>query len=246
MSSTIAIQNRQLAVAATEGLRHLETADWTSSTNPKSEFLALVALRLVLAGYLIGSVSKTTQADGTTTIAVEIPGGTQPADRLLAARSLIDPLAAYLSAAGLSFSSQLETGAVPIPVLIVGGAVAVTAIVAEAYVVSFACEKASEVVDKALTRDAAAKEVQRADAEVIKLVNNHVAREQAAGRRLQIDDATMLALTGLQSRIGSLVKNAFSSEAKSILPPWVLPAAGVAAAAAIAFVLVHKGRKQNV
>ena len=245
MTSSIAIQNRQLSVSATEGLRHLAAADWSTSTNPKSEFIALVALRLVLAGYLIGSVQKTTQSDGSTTIAVQISGGTQPPERVLAARSLIDPLSAYLSAAGLSYTSRAETGAVPIPILIVGGVVAVTAVVAEAYVVTVACEKASEVIDNALKRDAAAKEVQRADAEVIKLVNNHGAREQAAGRRLQIDDATMLALTGLQSRIGSLVKNAFQSEGKGSLPPWVLPAAGVAAAAAIAFVLIPQRKKSS-
>ena len=138
-----------------------------------------------------------------------------------------------------------ETGAIPIPVLIVGGAVAVTAVVAEAYVVMYAAERATQIVDNALRRNAATAEVQRADAEVIKLVNNHVQREQAAGKALPLDEATRMAITGLQTRIGSLVQNAFEQERQQGFPLWGWPVAGLAAAAVVTAIIVYKKRTKH-
>lgn len=245
MPSTLTIQNRQLSVSATEGLRHLETADWSTSAHPTQEFLALLALRLVLAGYLIGSVTKTTDSNGLTTFHVEAPTGQVKFDeRFGAVAALLEPLRYYASQAGISLTLTAdETGALPIPILIVGGAVAVSAVVAQAYVVMYAAEKAAQIVDGALRRKAAASEVQRADGEVIKLVNNHVQREQAAGKALPLDDATRIAIGGLQTRIGSLVKHAFEQETSKGFPLWGWPVAGLTAAAVATAIIIYRKKR---
>ena len=245
MPSTLQIQDRQLSISATEGIRHLEAGDWSASVRPAEEFLAVLALRLVLAGYLIGSVNKSVSPDGLTTIQVVLDGRSAPRERLEAAQMLVAPLGAYGDLAGISFRNQAETGAIPIPILIVGGAVAVTAVIAQAYVVMYVAEKATAIVDGALKRNAAGSEIQRADAEVLKLVNMHIQREQAAGTTLPLDDATRQAIGGLQTRVGSLVKNAFEAEAKSNFPSWALPAAGLAALAVVTAIIVYRVKQRN-
>ena len=247
MPSTLTIQNRQLATSATEGLRHLESADWSASVHPTQEFLALLALRLVLSGYLIGSVTKTVDSSGLTTIHVEAPSGrVQMDERFNAVAALLEPLRYYASQSGISLTLTAdETGAVPIPILIVGGAVAVSAVVAQAYVVMYAAEKASQIVDGALKRSAAAAEVQRADAEVIKLVNNHVQREQASGKALPLDEGTRVAIGGLQTRIGSLVKYAYQKENEKGFPLWGWPVAGLTAAAVVTAIIMYRKKSRT-
>jgi hypothetical protein len=244
MASTLTIADRNLSVAATEGVRHLQDASWSASTRPTEEFLAVLALRLVLVGYLVGSVTRTTNADGTTTIAVSLPINDIGGERLEAAKSVLAPLGVYADLAGLQLEKRAsDTGAIPIPVLIVGGVVAVTFVAAQSYVVMYVAEKAGEITDRVLKRQAAAAEIQRADAEVLKLVNMHVAREQAAGSTLALDQATKFALSGLQSRVGNLVQLGYQSEQKGF-PSWVLPVAGLAALAVVTAIVLLK-KKEN-
>ena len=246
MASTLSIQDRALSISATEGIKHLELADWTTSTRPSEEFLAVLALRLLLAGYLIGNVTKDTSADGTTTIRVELDARDADPERVEAAKMLVAPLGVYADMAGLKFTAKApDTGAIPIPVLITGGAVAVTVVIAQAYVVMYVAEKAGSIVDAALKRNAASSEIQRADAEVLKLVNNHVQREQTSGKTLPLDEATRAALAGLQTRVGSLVKSAFESEASKGFPSWALPTIGLAAVAAVTAIIVYRVKKGN-
>lgn len=239
------IEDRQLALSATEGFRRLESANWADSKRANEEFLALLALRLVLVGYLIGNVSRTTTPDGTVTIEVRLGNRPAPGERLDAAHALLDPVSYYAEIAGISYTARAsDTGAIPVPVLIAGGVVAVSIVAAEAYVVIYVAEKVGTIVDNALKRADASREIQRADAEVIKLVNQHVEREQAAGQTLALDDATRLAISGLQSRVGDIVQKAYSSEQSKGFPPWVVPtAAGLAAVSIVAALVVAKKRK---
>jgi hypothetical protein len=246
MPSNLSIQDRQLSISATEGIRHLEAGDWSTSARPAEEFLAVLALRLLLAGYLIGSVNKNVASDGTTTLRVELDGRSAPPERREAAQLLVAPLGVYADLAGLSFRTQAnDTGAIPIPILIVGGAVAVTVVIAQAYVVMYVAEKAANIVDGALKRNAASSEIQRADAEVLKLVNNHIQREQAAGATLPLDEATRFALAGLQTRVGSLVKSAFEAEGKSGFPSWALPTIGLTALAVVTAIIVYRVKQRK-
>lgn len=247
MPKTLEIQDRALSVSAAEALRHLEAGDWSSSIRPAEEFLALLALRLLLSGYLIGTVAKNVSADGTTSLHVELDGGSAVPERLEAAKLLVAPLGIYGDLAGLKFASKTaDTGAIPIPILIAGGAVAVTVVIAQAYVVMYVAEKASAIVDGALKRNAASSEIQRADAEVIKLVNQHVQREQAAGSTLPLDEATRFALAGLQSRVGALVERAYENAESKTFPPWALPAAGLTALAVVSAIIVYRVKQRNL
>ena len=247
MAATLTVSDRNLSVAATEGIRHLQGADWSTSTRPTEEFLAVLALRLVLVGYLVGSVTRTTNADGQTVISVSLPGNDTGGERLQAAKMVLAPLSIYADLAGISIEKRAnDTGAIPIPVLILGGAVSVAFIAAQSYVVMYVADKAGEITDRVLKRQAAAAEIQRADAEVLKLVNNHVQREQTAGQTLALDEATKFALTGLQSRVGNLVQLGYQTETKGF-PSWALPAAGLAALAVVtAIVFLKKRNKSNV
>jgi hypothetical protein len=241
MPATLSISDRQLAISATEGIRHFEAADWSLSARPTEEFLATLALRLVLAGYLVGSVDKLVGADGATSMTVEIDGQSAPGERQQAAKMLVAPLGAYVQLANLRFvSSANDTGAIPIPLLIVGGIVAVTVVVARSYVVMYVAEKASEIVDAALKRNAASKEIQQADAEVMKLVNNHVQREQEVGKTMPLDEATRTAIRNLETRVGSLVKASYESIPTPSFPSWVWPAAGLTAVAVVTAIIVWK------
>jgi hypothetical protein len=244
MPATLTIADRSLSVAATEGIRHLQDADWSASTRPTEEFLAVLALRLVLVGYLVGSVTRTTNADGATMIAVSLPANDTGGERLAAAKLLLAPLGIYADMAGISIEKRAsDTGVIPIPVLIVGGVVAVSFVAAQAYVVMYVADKAGEITDRVLKRQAAASEIQRADAEVLKLVNLHVQREQASGQTLALDEATKFALGGLQSRVGSLVQLGYQSEQNKGFPSWALPAMGLAALAVVtAIVFLRKGQ----
>jgi hypothetical protein len=247
MPKTLEIQDRQLSVSAVEGIRHLEAGDWSTSVRPAEEFLAVLALRLLLAGYLIGEVEKAVSPDGTTTLRVSLNGGAATPERLEASKLLVAPLGVYGDLAGLKFASQAnDTGAVPIPILIAGGAVAVTVVIAQAYVVMYVAEKASAIVDGALKRNAASSEIQRADAEVIKLVNQHVQREQAAGSTLPLDDATRFAMSGLQSRVGALVERAYDSEKSKSFPSWALPTAGLTALAVVTAIIVYRVKQRKI
>lgn len=243
MPASLSVHDRQLSIAATEGIRHLEAADWSTSVRPGEEFLAVLALRLLLAGYLIGTVNKIVGADGTTSLHVEIEANNAPPERAEVARLLVAPLGVYADMAGLSFTSQAsDTGAIPVPILIVGGAVAVTVVIAQSYVVMYVAEKAAAIVDGALRRNAASAEIQKADAEVLKLVNLHVQREQSAAKTLPLDEPTRFALSALQARVGALVKSAFDQPSKNF-PTWALPAIGVTAAAVVTAIIVYRVKK---
>lgn len=248
MAQSLTISDRQLAVSAEEGIRHLEAADWSSSVHPESEFLAVLALRLVLAGYLVGEVKRDTSPDGTTTLRVTLDARSQPTERLSAAKLLVAPIGVYADMAGIAVEKHAsDTGAVPVPVLILGGAVAVAVIAAQSYVVMYVAEKALVIVENGLKRNSATKEIQRADAEVLKLVNQHVQREIAANSTLPLDDATKLALSGLQSRVGALVQLGYQSEQGKGFPSWALPTIGLTAAAVVTAIIIYrtKGKKNE-
>jgi hypothetical protein len=245
MPTSLTISDRQLAISASEGVKHLDAADWSASVRPTEEFLALLALRIVLAGYLVGDVKRSTDASGATTIEVTLDGRPAPAARKAAAQLVVAPLGAYAELAGLSFASHAnDTGAIAVPVLIVGGVVAVSAIVSGAVVLYSVANRATEIVDKALKRNAASAEIQKADAQALALVNNHVQRELAAGRTLALDDATNTALGAVKTRIQQLIGLGFTDPEKpNTLPSWVLPVAGLTAAAVVTAVIYNKVKK---
>jgi hypothetical protein len=238
LMKTLRFRNDQLSNAASRGYDRLASNDWSGSSAVE-DFLALMALRCVLAGYLVGDVSRTTSAEGKVTIDVVLDGRKSVPERAQAARALIAPLGAYGDLAGLEFATQqTDTGAIPIAVLIAGGVVAVSVVIAQSYVLMNIADKAAQVVDGALRRKDASQEIQNADAEVVKLVNNHIQREQNEGKALPLDAATKAAISGLETRVGSLVKSSFESAAYQSLPKWVWPTVGVSAVAVVTAIFI--------
>lgn len=240
---TIAIRNDQLSQSASIGVAALHDASWPSPG--VDEFLAVLALRIVLAGYLIGSVERSVDAQGHTSVRVKFDGQQVPTDRLWAAQLLVAPLGAYADLAGISYEySASDTGAVPVPLIILGGVVSVTLVAGGAYVVTYVAKEAATVVDNALRRNSASKAVQEADAQALKIVESHVQREIAAGKILEFDSVERSILSALQDRISNIVKQAYQPP-DGKLPTWVVPTVGVLGAAAVASALFVFGTKGN-
>lgn len=228
---SITVTNDQLARSASLGLANFESASW--ETKGTDEFLAVLALRIVLCGYLIGTVERL-ESDGKTQIRVKFDGKNVPSDRLRVAQLLVAPLGVYADLAEIAYEYRaVETGAVPVPLMILGGVVSVSLIAGGAYVVTEVAREASKVVDNALRRNDASKAVQEADAQALKIVNTHVQREIVAGKILEFDSVERSILDALQARISSIVKQAYEPT-KEGLPTWVLPTLGVLGAAAVA------------
>lgn len=239
---SLTVYNDHLAQSAAAGLAAFESANWSS--NGTGEFLAVLALRIVLCGHLIGTVERT-DVDGKTQIRVKFDGKKVPEDRLRAAQLVVAPLGVYADLAQLTYEYRAnETGAVPVPLIILGGVVSVALVAGGAYVVTEVAREASKVVDNALRRNEASKAVQEADAQSLHVLNSHVQREVVAGKILEFDSVERSILDALQDRISNIVKQAYEP-IKEGIPTWVVPTVGVLGAAAIAgalYVGMTKGK----
>lgn len=243
MAQALTIRNDQLAQSASIGLASLSDATWP--TPGVDEFLALLALRIVLAGHLVGTVERQSDPTGRTKIRVKFDGKKVPEERIRAANLLVAPLGVYADLAGISYEySANDTGALPIPLLIMGGVVSVSLVAGGAYVVTYVAKEAATVVDNALRRNAASKAVQEADAQVLQVMNAHVQREVVAGKIIEFDSVERSILDALQNRISNIVKQAYATP-DGKLPSWVVPTVGVLGAAAVAGALYLFGKGNN-
>jgi hypothetical protein len=241
----IRIHNSKLASAAAQGVQNFQLADWSRAT-ARDEFLATVALRIVLAGYLIGRVVHTT-TDEKTEIAVYLDQSTQSApERVRAAQLVVAPLGIYADAAQLSgvFDANEDVGAVPLPIVIMGGVVAVTLVGAGGAVLWNVVDHASEVVENALKRDSATKAVQSVDGKTLEILQTHVQREKVAGRTLEFDPTEKSILQALQERVGKIVAMAYAPTDKGF-PVWTIPAGLGAAAILTALIWVLKAERRK-
>lgn len=239
MTASIVISDRTMAAAAERGVARLETGDWGGPQAPQ-DFLGVLALRMVLAGYLVGEVERTQVGDALT-LTVRLDGARSEGERMAAAKALVLPLGAYAEMADIRV--QRETGAVPTPLLILAGVVAVSVVAAQGYVAVVVAEHAAEIIDGSLKRSAASGELQKADAEVLRLVNAHIQREIDAGKTLPLDEATKIALANLSTRANKLVTQAYAGKPGAQFPAWALPTLGLAAAAVVTIVLVTIRKK---
>jgi hypothetical protein len=243
----LAIRNSRLAESAAQGVQNFQQVDWSRRT-ARDEFLATIALRIVLAGYLIGRVTRTT-TDTRTEITVTLDpqsSATASPDRVRAAQLIVAPLGIYADGAQLSavFGTTDEVGAVPIPIVILGGVVSVSLIGAGGAVLWNVVEHASEVVENALKRDSASKAVQQVDGKTLEIMQSHVQREQIAGRTLEFDATEKSILQALQERVGKIVDLAYAPTNKGF-PVWTIPAGLGAAAILTALIWVLKAERRK-
>jgi hypothetical protein len=242
----LAIQDSHLADSAARGVQNFQLADWTSST-AQGDFLATIALRIVLAGYLVGRVERV-QTEERTEIRVYLDDKTiADPERLWAAQLLVAPLGFYADRAELSavYGRLQEVGAVPVPLIILSGVVAVAMIGAGGTVLWNVVDHASEVIDNALKRDSATKAVQAVDGKTLEILHAHVQREQVAGRTLEFDATEKSILQALQERVGKIVAMAYSPTEKGF-PVWTVPAGLGAAAILTALVWFLKTERRKL
>jgi len=243
MAQALTIQDNHLQTSAEIGLACLAVGVWP---NPGvDEFLGVMALRIVLAGSLVGDVERVEEG-GVTRVNVRIDGRPMHPERQRAAALLFAPLGVYADMAGISktFAAN-DTGSVPVPLIIAGGVVQIALIAGGAYVLTYAATEAAKIVDGALRRNSASTAVQAADAQAIAVINQHVQREKIAGKIIEFDAVERSVLDALQSRIANIVKQAYMpADLGKNLPSWVLPAAGLVGAAAVVSALFYFVRSE--
>jgi len=127
-----------------------------------------------------------------------------------------------------------ETAALPLVAIAV---VTVIVAVAESAAIAYLAHEAKFVVDNYLARSATLQDLAQTDAQTLKIIDHHVAREDEQGHPIPLDDSERAALGLLEKRQVEAMKklNAPAPVKDSELPWWVLPAS-IAAAAATAFV----------
>ena len=103
-----------------------------------------------------------------------------------------------------------EVGAWPVAVIAV-------IVVGAAAAVGWCGYQAAQVIDRALARSAAARELVRTDELAQRLVDGHLARERAAGRSLDLDAATREALLALRERQRAAAPHAPPLDVPSLL-----------------------------
>lgn len=241
MSQTLQIANDSLSAASIRGVEHFATGNWETST-AEGDFLATLALRIVLAGYLVGSVERVIANDVTHVLVRLDPNNTDP-DRRRAAKLLFDPLDVYAELSGIIVKRTSPSDVGALQGGLFAGVVIVTVIAGATAVMLYVAEKSATIVDNVLKRNAASKAIQEADAKHLEAMNLHVQREQAAQRALPFDDVEKSFMSALEARKNQLIKSAFE-EAQKSFPTWILPVGLGAAAILTAFVLIKK-RKQK-
>lgn len=233
MAQALTIQDNHLQTSAEIGLACLAVGVWPAPG--VDEFLGVMALRIVLAGSLVGDVERV-EKNGVTRINVRIDGRPMNPERQRAAALLFAPLGVYADMAGISktYAAANDTGAVPVPLIIAGGVVQIALIAGGAYVLTYAATEAAKIVDGALRRNSASRAVQAADAQAIAVINQHVQREKVAGKIIEFDAVERSVLDALQSRIANIVKQAYlPADFGKNLPSWVFPVVGLVGAAAV-------------
>jgi hypothetical protein len=220
-----------------------------------NQWLAVTALRGMLCGYLLGSVSAVTNESGQMVyqVAFDLSDTTQPLERRRAAAAILDPIRGYRALAYPDDQITLATETGLIPVAIIAGVAVQVAIVAGATVaITYAVHQASQVVNGIFARKADAAILEKKDAAALTAVAQHVEAEQKAGKALPISAATQAVLAQASEATQQVlakrdpgVESGLAS-VNSWLPNWA-PWAGGAAAGAIlvslVFAAVRKAKK---
>jgi hypothetical protein len=213
--------------AARAGQARAMSADWQSGS--VAERVRALTGWCVLKAYLMArldGVVTLTEGDENV-LSIDPTPRSRSGERVWAARVLYGtadllaqttrPVVPYVTTAAPAVGRG-ETGALP--------ALAIVAIVAvSAVAVAYVAHEAAVVIDRNLARNADTARLVQADAAAQELVEAHVAREDAAGTTLPLDEATKTRLGALERLQGEIAKKTLSPM-RSALPHWPLPERG--------------------
>jgi len=184
--------------AIADGYARALSGDWQSGSAAarRRSFRALLVERAALMAELAGTITEPTSS-AVPLVLDPTPRPDAVPERAWAARVLYQtPLVLAESLQGeqaLTTEAQSDTGALP--------AIAVVAIVVvSAVAVAYCADRAAEVIDRKLSRDADARALMQVDAQTMQIVRDHVEREQEAAQALPLDDASRTALETLRER----------------------------------------------
>ena len=238
-----------IAAAATRGVNRAIGRDWTSGSieDRAAEFRAALVYRSWIAAKILGhsGMSAERGALGMAPDYVEanLRSGENERARIVAAIGRTGVLLRSAMPAASPFdltmlqtkAGRAETGGLPLVAIAI---VTVIVAVSESAAVAYLAHEAKHVIDNYLSRSANLQELAQADAQVLKIVDQHVEREDKAGGPIPLDDAEKAAIGMLEKRqVEASKKITGPTPVKdSEWPGWAIPA-GIAAAVAAGFIL---------
>lgn len=206
-----------ISEGAARALGRALSRDWKSGTRAAraAEFRDWLVFRSWIAGRLTGTAGAT----GENQILVASPdyeaahglAGNDRARAVLAIGRTPVVLAEMLPGGPGAFQAWTppkmfttggETAAFP---LVAVAIVTVVVAVAESAAVAYLAHQAAQVVDNLLARSSAARDMVEADAQVLRVLDEHSARETQGGKALPLDDAERRALDELEHRQKTLL-----------------------------------------
>lgn len=236
-----------ISAAAARGVARAESGDWTSGDIAVrvADFRGYLVYRSWLAAKLAGKTG-TSEEKGAFQIDPDWITGRENAASSDRARALMllgkTGVLMRLAANGTKnwdapalFSTNAnsaDVGALPLMAIAI---VTVVVAVAESAAVAYLAHEARAVVENWLARDSQLKSLAQADAQVLRVLDDHADREATAGANLPLDDAERRALDMLDQRQKDATAKLTAPAAQddSNLGWWAF-GAGLAAAAAAA------------
>lgn len=236
-----------LPASVNSAMARLRSADWTagSAGAQARDLQALCALKAILVGHLLGTISYSQTSSGDPTADIGGTLDTSVGERADAARALVAPLVFYYDRAGFSPlpNADLQTtapgdvGLWPIPVII-----AVS--VAGAAVLGWVAHETAGVVRYFKSVDSTQKEIQRLDAQVTDMLNRHVQDEKTTSQQKALSDDERAQIGALNKRIGELTGKLGPEAQPSALAsvPWYAWTIGAAAVVGLGALAIYRPR----
>ncbi len=231
-----------ISQAAARGLARAERGDWSSGSAAQriSEFRATLVYRSWLAASFSGNSGVNSERGALLAApdySLKVPGNERSrALGLIGRTPVLMRLATERQQGAFTPAEIFKTGAGDVGALPLAAIAIVTIVVAvaESAAVAYCAHEAKQLIDNWLGRDQALKGLAQADAQTLRVLDDHAAREKEEGKALEFNEGERRALDNLETRQKDFSKKATAdTSADSGLPWWVLPtavAAGVGSA----------------
>ncbi len=230
-------RDNALAVSVEWAHSRAEGGDWVSGTPAQrvDHLRALIAETAAAIGHLAGSVMTVQRETGPVCVIDVRPRPGTAAERLDAAGRLYATWRVLQSTDDGGADEGLETQAQPDTAALLPAVAIVAIAVVGAVALAYCANQAATLIDRQLARSEQSRRLVATHAAALRAVEQHQAREDAAGATLPIDAATKTVLESLttaqqavvatrEEAFPSFIPSSVSSTASSILgaAPWIL------------------------